>query len=48
MENTSEMTQLLLSLSKLLELSNPIGHRNLTLVPLGGTSESVGSCGGRG
>ncbi len=38
MEKPSELTQLLVSLSKLLEVGRPIGHRNLTLVPLFGQS----------
>ncbi len=41
MEKSSELAQLLVSLSKLLEVGRPIGHRNLTLVPLFGTSPTV-------
>lgn len=41
MQDKNELTQLLLKMIQLLELENPVGHRNLTLVPIKGQSAEL-------
>ena len=41
MQEPNELTQLLVKMTQLLQLENPIGHRNLTLVPIKGESTGL-------
>lgn len=41
MKEPNELTQLLLKMTESLQLNNPIGHRNLTLVPIRGASKEL-------
>ncbi len=41
MKEPNELTQLLVKMTGLLQLDNPIGHRNLTLVPIKGDSAGL-------
>ncbi|MCD6390348.1 MAG: hypothetical protein J7L69_13125 [Desulfobulbaceae bacterium] len=41
MKEPNELTQLLVKMTRLLQLDNPIGHRNLTLVPIRGDSSEL-------
>ena len=40
MQEPNELTKLLVKMTELLQLDNPIGHRNLTLVPVRGDSSA--------
>ncbi len=41
MQEPNELTQLLVKMTQLLQLDNPIGHRNLTLVPIRGQAAEL-------
>jgi hypothetical protein len=41
MQEPNELTQLLVTMTQMLQLDNPIGHRNLTLVPIRGQSKEL-------
>ncbi|HOL32563.1 MAG TPA: hypothetical protein PK052_11345 [Anaerohalosphaeraceae bacterium] len=41
MQKPNELTQLLVKMIQLMQLDNPIGHRNLTLVPIKGPSSQL-------